>query len=484
MPNPPPRLRPRWPIQVATLALIPLLGLVGCAQLPSIDPLKPVKPVSAYETNRAFAGPSVAWPAARWWSDYGDAQLDALIEEALRDSPDMAAASARLSQAEAIAQVAGSPLLPQLGANLSATEQKQSYNGLMPRSALPQGWNDYGQASLGFAWELDFWGKNRAGLAAAISQREASRAEMAQARLSLAAAIATEYAELSRLFAVRETAARSVEVRRKTAQLFDERFRNGLETRGSLDEAKSRLAIAEGDVLMLDEQIGLQRHRLAAWVGAGPDRGLRIERPTLRGDVAFGLPAALAADLLGRRPDIVAARLMVEAEASRIEQKKAEFYPNVNLAALIGLQSLGLDLMHDGGSKFGSVGPAISLPIFTGGRLRGELRSAAAGYDQAVANYDRTLAHALQDVANAGLSQKALSAQLQKSRDAVASAGEAHRVARERYQGGLANYLEVLSAEELLLGTQRAHAILHARAFSLDVALKHALGGGYSTETL
>ena len=479
--NYPPAFSSARRAQATALFLIVLAGLGGCAQFPSLAPLELMKSVASYETTRTFSAPTTTWPSERWWSGYGDAQLDALIEEALRDAPDMAAASARLRRAEAIAQVAGSPLQPQLGASASATEQKQSYNYLMPRSALPEGWNDYGQAALSFNWELDFWGKNRAGLAAATSQLEASRAELAQARLSLAAAIATDYAELARLFAVRDTAARSVEVRRKTAALFDERFRYGLETRGSLNEAKSRLAVAEGEVLMFDEQIGLQRHRLAALIGAGPDRGLRIERPSIRLESNFALPADLAADLLGRRPDIVAARLQVEAQSSRIEQKKAEFYPNVNLSALIGLQSLGLNLLHDGGSKFGSVGPAVSLPIFTGGRLQGELRGAAASHDEAVANYNRTLAHALQDVANTGLSQKALSAQLQKSHEAVEAASEAHRVARNRYEGGLANYLEVLFAEDLLLGNQRAQAILQSRAFTLDVALQRALGGGYQT---
>lgn len=466
------------------VALASIVGLAGCAQLPALDLSKTMKAISGYETRETFAAPAAAWPTDRWWTAYGDTQLDALIDEALRDSPDMAAASARLRRAEAGAQLAGSPLLPQVGANVAASEQKQSYNYLMPRSALPEGWNDYGQATLNLNWEIDFWGKHRAGLAAATSQLEASRAELAQARMSLAVAIATNYAELAQRFVVRDTALRSVEVRRKTAELFDQRFANGLENRGSYNEAAARLAVAEGEVLALDEQIGLLRQRLAALLGAGPDRGLRIARPTIRLDGAFGLPPELAADLLGRRPDIVAARLMAEAQARRVEQKKAEFYPNVNLSAMIGLQSLGLNQLHDGGSKFGSAGPAISLPIFTGGRLRGELRSASAAYDEAVATYDRTVAQALQDVASAGLSQKALGEQLQKSQAAVEAAGKAHRVARNRYEGGLANYLEVLSAEDLLLGNQRALAVLQSRAFALDVALKRALGGGYHIDTL
>lgn len=466
-------------------ALVALaLALGGCAQLPDLGAAASLRNAADYKSSQSLAAPLAAWPDERWWQAYGDAQLDALIDEALRDSPDMAAAAARLRRAEALGQVAGAALQPQVSGNASASAQKLSYNYLTPRAMTPEGWNDFGRATLDFNWEIDFWGKNRAGLAAATSQLAASRAELAQARLTLAAAVAASYAELARLFKDRDTLQRSVEIRKQTLDLFSRRFSNGLETRGSLSEAQARLAAAEGELLASDEQIGRQRHRLAALAGAGPDRGLAIARPTVRIAAGYGLPGELAAELLGRRPDIVAARLQAEAQARRIEQKSAEFYPNVNLAAFIGVQSLGLNLLGRGGSDIGSVGPAISLPIFTAGRLQGELRGTAAAYDEAVANYNRTLTAALEEVASAGFSQKALAAQLQKAEDAVAAAGEAHRVARNRYAGGLSPYLDVLYAEDGLLASQRALARLQARAFTLDVALKRALGGGYRASAL
>ncbi|AKU12742.1 outer membrane multidrug resistance lipoprotein [Azoarcus sp. CIB] len=472
-----PAPRPRLTASAALLAA--LLTLSGCAQIPALSSTFFPRPASDYATAAAFDAPALAWPADRWSSAYQDPQLDALVDEALTGSPDMQAAVARVRRAEAAGQVAGAALLPQVSAGVSVTGDRLSSNYLTPKAMTPDGWNDYGRATLDLRWELDFWGKNRAGLAAATSQLDASRAEHAQARLSLAAAVAADYAELARIFAVRDTVARSVEVRRKTLTLFSERFDNGLETTGSVNEARARLAGVEGELLALDEQIGLQRNRLAALLGAGPDRGLAIGRPAVQLSNDFGLPAELATDLLGRRPDIVAARLIAEAQAHRIEQKKAEFYPNVNLAAVIGVQSFGLDMLTQGGSTIGSVGPAISLPIFTAGRLQGELRGAAAGYDEAVANYNRTVARALEEVASAGLSQKALTAQLNKGQEAVTAAGEAHRAASDRYAGGLANYLEVLFAEDTLLGSQRNLATLQSRAFAVDVALKRALGGGY-----
>ncbi|BDV44039.1 multidrug resistance protein [Geotalea uraniireducens] len=464
---------------VITIALLVATGLGGCAMLPATGRLASMKPSAAYRTTASFAAPVGNWPAERWWQSYGDPQLVTLIDEALRDSPDMAAAAARLRRAEAYVTVSRSALMPQVSANASVTEQKISYHHLIPRSPASDGWQDYGLGTINLNWEIDFWGKNRAGLAAATSQREASRAEAALVRLNIAAAIAMNYADLARLYALRDTAARTVAIRGKTVELFAERFANGMETQGSVSAAKARLAGAEADLLSIDEQIGLTCNRLAALAGAGPDRARAIRRPTVNLDSSFGLPAELAANLLGRRPDVTMARLMAEAQRHRIDQKKAEFYPNVNLVAFIGVQSLGLDMLTRAGSDIGGIGPAVSLPIFTAGRLRGELRERAASYDELVANYNATVTHALEDVANAALSIKALAGQLAKGEEAVAEAAEAHRVTRNRYEGGLANFIEVLYAEDILLNNQRLLAGLKSRALTLDVALQRALGGGY-----
>lgn len=456
-------------------------ALAGCASLPSEPALSSAKGVEQYQSASSLAGPVLAWPDDQWWRRYGDPQLDALIQEGLAGSPDMAAAAARLRNAEAGSQLSDAALYPQVSANGSVSEQKQSYNYLTPRSMTPQGWKDYGRATIDFSWELDFWGKNRAAIAAATSALQASQAELAQARLLLATGIAADYVELAHLFATRDTLAEAAEVRTRTAGLFAQRFAHGLETRGSLREAQARQAAAEGDLLQVDEQIGLQRNRLAALLGAGPDRGLGIARPQLKFAHQFALPSELAVNLLGRRPDIVASRLRVEADAKRIDEKKAGFYPNINLAAFVGVQSLGLDLLTKNGSTIGSVGPAISLPIFNGGRLRGELRGARAQYEEAVANYNKTVTQALQDVADSAVSQKALGDRLNKSEQAVGAADEAYQVARNRYEGGLSSYLEVLSAEDTLLANQRALTDLRSRSLSLDVALMRALGGGYQT---
>ena len=478
---PPPALQRR----ILTLPCISALGaalvLAGCAQLPDLGALPQAKTAEAFQATTSLTAPKANWPVDRWWTAYGDAQLNALIDEALADAPDLAAAAARLQRADAMRQRADSALKPQVSANAAITGDKLSYNHLIPRSPATEGFNDYGRATIDLRWELDFWGKNRAALAAATSELEASRAELAQARLWLASSVATNYTELSRLHANRDTAAKAVAIRQKTAGLFAQRFDNGLETRGGVRNADARRAVAEGELLALDEQIALQRNRLAALLGAGPDRGLQIATPTLTLDRAFGLPAELSANLLGRRPDVVAARLRAEAQARRIDQKKVEFYPNVNLSAFVGVQSLGLDMLSKGGSGIASVGPAISLPIFSGGRLQGELRGAQASYAEAVAQYNATVARALQDVADNAVSQRALGQRLDKAQEAVQAATEAHRVARNRYEGGLATALDVLTTEDALLGALSAQTNLRAASFTLDIGLQRALGGGYQS---
>jgi NodT family efflux transporter outer membrane factor (OMF) lipoprotein len=465
------------------LTLLGAAALSACASLPGKSPQPAIRPQSAFTSTQAFAAPTGTWPAAGWWKAYDDAQLNALIEEGLAGSPSIAIADARLRRAGAAAVGSRGSLMPQVSANSSITEQKQSHNYLSPAAMTPQGWNDYGRSSLDFSWELDFWGKNRAALAAATSEAFAAAADADQARLTLSSAIASSYAELARLHAALDTATAARDLRTKTAELFGKRFENGLETRGSQRQADSRRAASEAEVLSLEEQVALQRNRIAALLGAGPDRAASIGRPKVDFMRTFTLPATLSADLIGRRPDLVAARLRAEAAAKRIHVTRAQFYPNVNLSAFIGVQALGLDMLKESGSGIGSAGPAVNLPIFNGGKLRGQLRGAEAEYAEAVANYDKALVQALQEVADAAVSQRALAPQIERIGAAVEAAREAWRVQSNRYEGGLATYLDVLSAEDYLLSNLRTQSDLQSRSMTLDVALTKALGGGYLAST-
>ncbi len=456
-----------------------LAMLGGCAQMPDLGPSPAIKPIHALASAESFSASALAWPGDQWWRAYKDPQLDALIEEALRDAPDLRLAQARLAGAAALVQGTGATRMPQVTGDASITEEKQSYNSLLPRQAVPVGWNDYGVATLNLGWELDFWGKNRSALAAAISEQQAARVEVAQARLILSTAVASAYAGLVDLYTMRDNAAAALELRTKTVALFARRHEFGLETLANVRQVEGRQAAAQAELLVIEENIALQRNAIAALLGAGPDRGLAIARPTAEFAGSNGLPPKLTLDLLGRRPDIVAARLRAEAAAQRINQQKAGFYPSVNLMAFVGVQSLAIDKLSKPGSDIGGVGPAISLPIFNTERLQGQLRGARAEYDAAVASYDATLTNALRQVADAAVSRKSLEGELAASRAAVTSAEQAHQIVSKRYEGELATYLDVLTAEDSLISARRVEAQMQTRALVLDVALVRALGGGF-----
>lgn len=466
---------------LASASVLALLVLAGCASFTDIGPRAEPKSIDAYQSGQALASamPQAAWPADQWWNAYGDDQLNSLIDDALQGAPSMAVAKARLLRAEGAAQQQGAALYPDVSANVSVDHMKQSYNNGFPASFVPQGYQNESRATLDFSYEIDFWGKNRAALAAATSELEAARADAAQARITLATSIASAYAELEHLYTQRDTNEAALKVRVESLDLFNQRFTNGLETRGSVKQMEARRAMAEADLKATDESIGLQRNKLAALAGAGPDRGLLLVRPKVDLSKPFALPDQVPVNLLGRRPDIVAARLRAEAAGKQIKVARAAFYPNVNLKAYFGFQSLGLSQLKASGSDIGSIGPAISLPIFNGGRLRGQFRSASASYDEAVANYDQAVTQALQDVADVTVSEKALSGRLEKVQLAADAASEAYRIVSNRYNGGLANYLDVLNAQDTLITNLRELSNLRSRMFTLDVALVRALGGGY-----
>ncbi|MBS0373709.1 MAG: efflux transporter outer membrane subunit [Proteobacteria bacterium] len=472
--RPAPR-RARFPL----VGLSVLSVLAGCAALPQTPAAVALKTPADYVATTSLAASESDWPTTEWWRSYHDAQLDALVADALRDSPMLDIAVARLRGAEAVTQFAGAALKPTVTGGAQVTEERQSYDYLMPRAAVPQGWKDYGQVALNVGWELDFWGKNRAALAAAISEQHAREVEVAQTRLMLSTAVVLNYAELVHLYSTRDTLAAALAVRTQTLDLVRRRQRQELLTLDTVRQAEARQAAANAELQVVDERIRLQKSALAALAGAGPDRALTIGRPTAEVSGAFGLPQRAALDLLGRRPDIVAARLRTEAAARRIDQHKAEFYPSVNLMGVTGLLSLGLDNLAKSNSSFGSVGPAVSLPIFNTDRLQGQLRGAHAEYDAAAASYNAALLNALHEVADVVTSRQALDGELVSLQASVAAAAEAHRIVSRRYQSELTTYLDVLAAEDVLLSTQRALADAEARALTLHVSLVKALGGGY-----
>lgn len=455
---------------------VALLLVSGCALIPDLGDKPQMQ--SALAVDAIARDNAAKWPAADWWTAYGDLQLNTLIGEAFAQSPDLAAASARIRRADAATEQSDASLFPTLTARGEMPKVKQSYNNGIPPAFVPKGFQFAPRATLNFSYELDFWGRNRKLVEAATSQADAARLEAEQAKLLLATNIANGYAQLAQLYAELDTAEEAAVVRGKTASLFDERLKQGLENKGSYDQVLAAQESAQADVEALKEAIQLNKNALAALMGSGPDRAVMIDRPMITLQ-SRGVPADLPANLLGRRPDIQAARLRAQALAAQIDVAQTAFYPDVNLTGYLGRQSLHLDMFDKEGSMIGSFGPAISLPLFEGGRLQGQYRAARADYDAGVAEYNRTLTQALREVADTATSQRALQARTERTEAAMAAAERAYAVTQNRYRGGLATYLEVLRAEDTLISNRRALADIHARAFTLDVALVKALGGGF-----
>jgi NodT family efflux transporter outer membrane factor (OMF) lipoprotein len=460
--------------------LLPMLLASACASVPDLG-AKPV-PHSAgdYASARSFEGSRSQWPADGWWKRYSDRQLDQLIGEGLTGSPDLAAAEARFHAAQGLAQQASAALLPSIDASASIDYQNQSQNVAGPRVHVPEGWHATGTVGLSLNFDLDLFGKNRAALRAAKKDADAARFEMDESRLLLTTGIASTYADLAALYAQRDNLEAALDIRLQTLKFVKARYDAGLETIDSVRQAEARIPQTRSDIAASDEAIMLDKHALAALVGAGPDRALEIERPDVSALQAQGIPPDASINLIGRRPDVAAARTRVEAGSERIKEARAAFFPDINLSALAGLQSLGLGSLFSSGSHFGSVTPAVTLPVFHGGALQGQYRGRRGQYDEAVAIYDGQVVQALRETADTLTSKKQLDERLSESRSALAAYEDALRVARGRYEEGLTDYLSVLTAEESVVNSRLTVAQLETRSFTLDVQLIRALGGGFS----
>ena len=463
----------RTPVAAALL----LVALAGCADMAGIGSEAKLRDASslgiAADTNAAVV-PSVD---SQWWRAFGDAQLDALIDQAVAGNPNLQVARARLARAQASADIAGSALKPKVNGELDLNRQKFNSNYIYPEP-LGGSTQNIGLLQLGASWELDFFGKNRTALEAAIGTANAAAADADAARVLLASNVARGYFQWARLNEQLGVAQRTLAQRDETLKLVRDRVSAGLDTRLELRQSEGGLPEARQQIEALNEQIALQQHALDALVGR-PNVSASLKPPVLETVKPIALQANIPADLLGRRADIAAARWRVEAATSDVANAKTQFYPNVNLTAFVGFQSLGFGKLLKSGSEQWGVGPAIHLPIFEGGRLRANLRGKAADQDAAIESYNATVLDAVRDAADQVSSAQSIARQQAQQREAQAAAEGAYDIAVQRYRAGLGNYLNVLTAETAVLAQRRLAVDLAARALDTQVGLARALGGGW-----
>lgn len=464
------------------LCLLPLaLTLAACANpaglAPRGAPRGATSDITQLAASRSLAAVSPGdWPTEKWWSAYGDPQLDRLMDTALKGSPSLALATARVDKARALAGVTAASGGPQLGANIGSTRQRLSSNYIYP-PPYAGSYASLNRAALDFSFELDFWGRNRAALAAAVGEARAAEVEAAGARLLLTSAVTRAYLQLDRLHALRAVADATVVQREKLQQLVRLRQQAGLDARADLQQAIGSIAAARAERSALDTQIVQIRHQLAALAGQGPDATAALAPPQLT-PTRLALPADVPADLIGRRADIVAQRWRVEAAHQGSTEARAAFYPNINLNAFVGLQSIGLSQLVESSSRVVGIGPAIHLPVFDSGRLRAGLAARHADEDAAIAQYNATLVDALRDVADQLAAWQGADAEARDQQAALARYEDAWRLTEVRYKAGLASYTAVLAAETPLLAQRRLATELRSRQLDASAGLARALGGG------
>jgi NodT family efflux transporter outer membrane factor (OMF) lipoprotein len=459
---------------LAGAALVGAALLAGCAQPGAPGARAALLPAASAGLGDA-AG---AFPTARWWAALGDPALDALIDTALAGQPGLQAAAARLAMADAALAAVQAGQGPQAGLSADATRQRFSGNGLIP-PAVAGSVRNTANLQAGGHLAFDFFGRNDAALAAAIGRQRALAAEAHAARSLLAAQLTQGWVALARLQAQRGLVVQAQAQRQALRDLTAQRVAAGLDTQGALRSADGPVPEARGQIALLDGQIDAARHRLAALSGQAP-QALDSAAPALAALRLDLPPPHLGADLLGRRADVVAARWRVEAAAQGVAAARADFYPDINLNAAVGLNALGLDRLLNLGSRQLSVGPALRLPLFDGGLLRAQLRGREAEADAAVAAYNAAVLDAAREVADAASLLRSLARQQAEQAQAQAAAADARAIAQQRFGAGLGNRLPVLQADGLVLAQQAQALDLRARQLDTQAALALALGGGWA----
>ena len=464
------------PLAVTTLAVL----LAGCVDSGNWKPAPKLAP-EALTADRALSGAPVdpsAWPRDGWWHSYGDPQLDALVAEALAGSPSLEIAEARLRAAQGQVLAAHAARLPAVSADANLTRQRFPEDQLYPPPLGGSYWNQ-GQAQLDFSYDLDFWGHNRALSEAARSGVEAAQANRAAAQLALAVAVVEAYIQLDLQYALLDVANDNLKQQQTILDLTQQRVGAGLENVARVKQSEGQLALIRAGAAYVQGNVDLARHQLADLVGTGPDRGLALTRPKLVAPSGVALPAVLPAELLGRRPDIVAARAQVESAAHGVKAAEADFYPNVNLTAFAGFQSFGLSTLFDAPDRVFGGGPAFSLPVFNRDAIKGALYVQQAQLDQSVGEYNQTLLDAVREVADVVANWRALERETIEQQTALDDAQRSYDLTTDRYRAGLDNYLSVLSSENQVFVAEGLRAELEARRLTFSVDLVRALGGGY-----
>ena len=456
------------------------LTLAACADMGNIKPQSHTLDAAKLNAGSAIKAASapVQWPTEQWWEALHDPQLNQLVAAALADNPNLHVAQARVRMARSLAGVAESAGQVHVEAQAASTRSLYSNDGTVP-PPLNGAYAWLNTATVSASYNLDLWNRDRDALAAALDDVQLASAEAQMARLALETAIVRSYIQLSYEFALQDTVRDSLAQRQRILDITRRRKAAGLASDIDVTSIETTLPAGRREHEQAGEAIALLRNQLAALIGKGPGDGESIARPTLTLDhPVAALPSALPAELVGRRPDIAAQRWRVEAAGQRINVAKAAFYPNINLMAYAGFEAFGFSNFLNAESAVRGVGPAISLPIFDGGRLRSQLGGQTAVYDGAVEQYNATVVQALSEVANAVTRIESAQEQNRLTQHALASAEKAHQLADRAYRAGMTDSLNELNTRIALLHEEQQVARINSLQLDNYATLMAALGGG------
>ncbi|MGZ5010043.1 MAG: efflux transporter outer membrane subunit [Methylobacter sp.] len=485
-------MRQFTPNQWLRFALFACMLLIsGCAWIPQGD-----KPAAFLKTppmkhalshpGREPAAPAGHWPPERWWREFGCAELNNLMDNALQDNIGLKVAAARLHQAQAMVSVEGARLLPFLDAAAGMEVGRFSGNG---SNVALRGENFVSAFinPLSLRYQFDFWGKNRAALEASLGESAAEQAEQAGTLLHLTSAIARSYIHGMALRQQLDLAQDMAKLRRDLLSMDKTRLQLGLDSADLVKQASIELEQINKREAGIRVQLDIQRNLLARLIGKGPDSTQKLFTDTVISPEKMRLPAQLPLELLGQRPDLASALHRAEAAAQRVKVAKASFLPTIDLTAFAGVNALRLtkgasslaNLLFSGSSFSYGIAPGLRLPLFEGGRLRGELSAQRAEYDVAVELYNETLLQAVQEVADSLSRWRETSAILEAQGRSLSAQHENLSFAEVRFRSGLDDRRAMLTHQHAVLDQEYALKTLEADKLLAMVDLMEALGGGY-----
>jgi NodT family efflux transporter outer membrane factor (OMF) lipoprotein len=450
------------------------LLLAACSSpAPRLD--SGVQPPSAWQSADT---PGALQSNRQWWTQFGSPELERLVEQARLGSYDLAAAVARVRQAEASATIAGAPLLPELTAGLNANRQKLIHGkGYSQLDVSPENRSlDYYDAELSASYEIDFWGGKRAARDSAVFGVQASEFDRATVELTLLSGVANSYTQA---LALREQA-RIAELNLKNAQnvlqLVQTRFDAGSATALELAQQKSLVAEQQRRLPLVQQQAREALISLAALLGQ-PVQALPLPTQSFAQlhwpDIASGVPS----DLLSRRPDIASAEAKLAAAQADVTVARAAMLPKITLTASLGSGAdLAADLLR---TTFYNLSSGLTAPIFNNGRLSAERDKAKARQDELLETYRGAIINGFADVEKALSSIRGLDEQRQWQSEELKQAQTAFDIAQSRYQAGAEDLLTVLQTQRTLYAAQDLNVQLRLSRLQASIALYKALGGGW-----